>query len=121
MIINRHKNIQITKFDDTKITSALDQVAIEEPLEIQLCSETEALSAAKSISVTMRTPGHDKDLATGFLFTESIIRNAEDIKSIDIVGETDQESGSKNIVRVAIEPSVEIDLDTDFRFSSKPH
>ena len=112
MIINRHKNIQITKFDDTKITSALDQVAIEEPLEIQLCSETEALSAAKSISVTMRTPGHDKDLATGFLFTESIIRNAEDIKSIDIVGETDQESGSKNIVRVAIEPSVEIDLDT---------
>jgi FdhD protein len=111
MITKRHKSIQITKFDDTKVTSALDQVAIEEPLEIQLCSETEALSAAKSISVTMRTPGHDEDLAMGFLFTESIIHSAEDIKSIDVVGETDQESGSKNIVRVSIKPSIEIDTD----------
>lgn len=111
MITKRHKSIQIKKFDDTKVTSALDQVAIEEPLEIQLCSETEALSAAKSISVTMRTPGHDEDLAMGFLFTESIIHSAEDVKSIDVVGETDQESGSKNIVRVSIKPSIEIDSD----------
>ena len=51
-----------------KVTSALDQVAIEEPLEIQLCSETEALSAAKSISVTMRTPGHDEDSSDGLSF-----------------------------------------------------
>ena len=112
MTINRHKSIQITKFDNTKVISALDQVAIEEPLEIQLCSETKTSSAAKSISVTMRTPGHDEDLATGFLFTESIIHGTEDIESIDVVGEVDKESGTKNIVRVSIKPSVTIDEDS---------
>ena len=112
MTIKRHKNIHIKRFNDAEVTAVSDQVAIEEPLEIQLCSETKTSSAAKSISVTMRTPGHDEDLAIGFLYTESIIHGAEDIKSINVIGDIDKESGTKNIVRVTIKPSVTIDEDS---------
>lgn len=51
-----------------------DQVATEEPLEIRV--------NGKSISVTMRTPGHDKELAAGFLYTEGIIHSPKDITEI---------------------------------------
>ena len=110
MITKRHKSIQIKKFDDTKVTSALDQVAIEEPMEIQICSNTESLSAAKSISITMRTPGHDQDLAIGFLFSESIIENSDDIAAIDEIGKVDQDSGTSNIIRVTLNSKANLDI-----------
>ena len=47
----------------------MDYVAVEEPLEIQVSSAAATGAAAKSISITMRTPGHDAELALGFLFT----------------------------------------------------
>ena len=62
-----------------------DLVAIEEPLEIRL--ET------RPVTVTMRTPGDDYDLAAGFLFTEGVIRSYADVESI-------QHWGSPNEVRV---------------------
>lgn len=62
-----------------------DLVAIEEPLEIRL--------EAKPVTVTMRTPGDDNDLAAGFLFTEGVIRTYSDVESV-------QHWGSPNQVRV---------------------
>ncbi len=61
-----------------------DIVAVEEPLEIRL-GYRDALRGRlhKSISITMRTPGDDFNLACGFLFSESIIRDINDIESID--------------------------------------
>ena len=103
--------ISIEKISGSSIVTSEDHVVIEEPLEIQLCSSTVDSSAAKSISITMRTPGHDQDLAVGFLFGESIIQNEGDIKSIDLVGETDTKHGLQNIVRVTIEPSVILDME----------
>ena len=103
--------ISIEKISGSKIATSEDHVVIEEPLEIQLCSSTVDSSAAKSISITMRTPGHDQDLAVGFLFGESIIQNEGDIKSIDLVGETDTKHGLQNIVRVTMEPSVILDME----------
>ena len=60
-----------------------DTVATEEPLEIQLSYEkTGGLRVTRSVAVTMRTPGHDAELAAGFLFTEGLLQSPEQIESI---------------------------------------
>jgi len=65
------------------ITDTEDELAIEEPLEIQLAYESGTGFIKKNIAVTMRTPGSDEELAVGFLFTEGIIKNRNEIKGID--------------------------------------
>jgi FdhD protein len=71
-------NISIRRITNTVSTYTDDQLAIEEPLEIQLAYGAGANYSKKAISVTMRTPGNDEELAAGFLFTEGIIKcNAE--------------------------------------------
>ncbi len=70
--------VEVRRFDDST-TDAGDVVAVEEPLEIQLVLDGRDFS----LSITMRTPGQDEDLAAGFLFTEGIIdRSGQIWKSI---------------------------------------
>jgi FdhD protein len=59
-----------------------DSLSIEEPLEIQLGYGHAKSRKTKSISVTMRTPGDDFDLAAGFLMTEGVVHDANDIETI---------------------------------------
>jgi FdhD protein len=59
-----------------------DSVAVEEPLEIQLVYGAADNRKVKSVSITMRTPGNDQELAAGFLLTEGVLRDAADITSI---------------------------------------
>ncbi len=96
--------VEISKISGDQESSRPDIVAVEEPLEIQLTSPTATNSAARSISVTMRTPGNDVELALGFLYTEGVVRSADDIASADVVGE------EQNTVRVELKPEVEFDL-----------
>ena len=79
--------------------TADDRLAPEEPLEIRI--------RARPISVTMRTPGHDEDLAVGFLLTEGVIQSAEDIVKI----ETPERAGGFNLINVFLRPEVRLDLD----------
>jgi FdhD protein len=58
-----------------------DHLAVEEPLEIQLSYYQSEKKITKSISITMRTPGHDQELAAGFLFTEGIVTNRDQVAS----------------------------------------
>lgn len=67
----------VEQWEDGSLSRAQDYLAVEEPLEIRI-GET-------PISVTMRTPGHDLELAAGFLFTESIISSQSQLQSIDFV------------------------------------
>jgi FdhD protein len=61
----------------------MDKLAIEEPLEIRLAFGAGLTRTVKNISVTMRTPGSDAELATGFLFTEGIIKDKNELASVN--------------------------------------
>jgi FdhD protein len=65
------------RYDGNGFEPRADEVVTEEPLEVRLNGE--------SLAVTMRTPGDDRNLAAGFLFTEGIIGNRNDILSIEEV------------------------------------
>lgn len=110
-MIGSSQSIEIHKVDDSGITRKNDNVAVEEPLEIQVSADSADGSAAKSVSITMRTPGADEELAVGFLFTEGIITSADQVLSVRHYGEADPDSGLQNIVRVEIDPNVDLQLD----------
>ncbi len=77
------KRLQVIKLSEAESTAALDALAIEEPLEIRLEYGLHGERKAQNISVTMLTPGHDAELAAGFLFTEGIIKSKEDVSSVE--------------------------------------
>ncbi|MBM3416871.1 MAG: formate dehydrogenase accessory sulfurtransferase FdhD [Bacteroidetes bacterium] len=67
---------------------AEDLLAVEQPLEIKIVYGPENDRQQRNISVTMCTPGHDEELATGFLFTEGIINGKDDIMNCGAAGNT---------------------------------
>jgi FdhD protein len=73
------------------LVDADDELAVEEPLEIQLSYGENGQSVQKSVSVTMRTPGCDQELAVGFLFTEGIIQNRDQVREAQSVPFTDNQ------------------------------
>lgn len=72
----------IKKVNAEKPVDAFEFLAVEEPLEIILVYSTTNGRAKKNISVTMRTPGADEDLAIGFLFAEGIINEVAQVNTI---------------------------------------
>jgi FdhD protein len=83
---------------------AEDLLAVEQPLEIRIVYGPEKERRQKNISVTMCTPGHDEELATGFLFTEGLIKKKEDIlRCISL-----NKSGN-NIVIAELQPGISFD------------
>jgi len=82
---------RIKKVHNARITEEEDALAAEEPLEIRLLYGPAHNRKQQSITVTMRTPGQDTELATGFLFTEGIITSAADISDTQFL-QDDQRS-----------------------------
>ncbi len=79
-------------------------LAVEEPLEIQLGYGEETSREVKSIAVTMRTPGHDAELALGFLYTEGVIRDGADVDCV-----RDGQGHTGNVVCVELSAKVEVE------------
>lgn len=106
------QSTSITKIGD-QIQEQDDLLAVEEPLEIRLGYGFVNERNQSSISVTMRTPGHDFELALGFLFAEGIIRSYEEVASIKYCHSTksaQQVQEKENIVRVELSPNTPVDL-----------
>lgn len=102
--------VDISKVRDGAQKALADSVAVEEPLEIRLGFSTPKGRTARSISITMRTPGNDAELAAGFLYTESIVHSPADITAIETCGPPAPDSGNHNIIRVDLAPEVDVDL-----------
>jgi len=69
---------RVITVNDGQRRSRSDQIAVEEPLEIRL----RAGDASERLAVTMRTPGHDFELAAGFLFAEGLIAGRDELATI---------------------------------------
>jgi FdhD protein len=80
----------ITRYEDGRPTVREDRVTVEEPLEIRIGGET--------MAVTMRTPGHDHDLAAGWLVTEGIVSRPEELVRIEHCRETRSPEEEGNVV-----------------------
>jgi FdhD protein len=87
-----------------------DRLAVEEPLEIRLGNYVSERRVRKTISITMRTPGDDPELAAGFLFSEGIVRSADDIERIFHSGAPLEQTGTRNTINVDLRAGVSVDL-----------
>lgn len=102
--------ISIVRVDGGAATTDEAIVVAEEPLEIRLGYGPLDDRREMRLSVTMRTPGQDAELATGFLFTEGIITGMDQLLRIDQC-ENVKEEERGNVVRAELHPSVEMDLE----------
>ena len=90
--------------------SASDQLAAEEPLEIRVGYEIDGARQHRTLSVTMRTPGHDEELAAGFLLTEGMIQDKTDLLGIIPCPDVKKEEEAGNVVRAELAAHVKVDF-----------
>lgn len=79
----------------------LDALAVEEPLEMRLAWRERDADQEQAVAVTMRTPGHDAELAVGFLHGEGLVTRSQDVASCEAAG---------NVVRVRLAEGCHVDL-----------
>jgi len=108
----RSRQVDIRRIGNDDDATDEDLVAVEEPLEIRLGFGGKGGRDEKSISITMRTPGNDDELAVGFLFSEGILTSADDIvevwhRSPPIPGDADL----RNVIRIDLADDAEVDFD----------
>jgi FdhD protein len=95
--------VQVSRISGGNSTVRTDVLAVEEPLEIRLDCDVAGTRVRRAVSITMRTPGHDRELAIGFLFTEGIIAAQGEVTGV-------VSCGAGNVVRVNLRHGVEVDL-----------
>ncbi len=89
---------------------AIDALAVEEPLELRLLWGPAEDRRDTALSITMRTPGSDLELAVGFLVGEGIVQAREDVASVRHDGRAVRPDGTSNVVRVALAANVGVDV-----------
>ena len=96
---------EVLKLKSKKQENIEDAISIEEPLEMLLKYKKNNKWVIENISITMRTPGNDEDLITGFLFNEKIIENFNQIEKIEKEGKGVGKYNLKNKIVIRINNS----------------
>lgn len=109
---DRGRHVDIRRVDAGTESTTDDVVAVEEPLEIRLGFTSQDGREEKSVSITMRTPGNDDELALGFLFTEGVIESPDQVIEVwhrgpPVPGDPDL----RNVIRVDLADDTGVDLD----------
>src|SRR5215510_13131358 len=94
---------RVVKVRETGVSECQDHLAVEEPLEIRL--------AGINLTVTMRTPGEDEELVTGFLFSEGVISGADDLDVIARYRGPDGDPDDGNVMNVLLRGDVRLAKD----------
>jgi FdhD protein len=94
--------VRVCRVSDAGSTVLPDVLAVEEPLEVRLGHDANGRRVHAPVSVTMRTPGHDHELAVGFLFTEGIVVAREEVAGV-------RSCGTGNVVRVDLAAGIAAD------------
>jgi FdhD protein len=94
-------DVEVVRYRDRNRAPATDTVVVEEPLEIQVLSRSD--SEYRSLCTTMRTPGHDEELAVGFLFNEAVIRAASQVRQVSPWGPFRGTAHVQNVSRVELD------------------
>ena len=102
-----HRQVQIDALRDAGHVHRADAIAVEEPLEIRLLrvGSDDNGGTGRPVSITMRTPGHDSELALGFLHGEGLVREPRDVIDVRPCGPTG------NVIRVTVRADLPLDLD----------
>ncbi len=100
-------NVRIRRHVDGRLLDRKDVVAVEEPLEIRIEHTRDGARHMSAISVTMRTPGSDFELAAGFLSGEGILQHRDQVSEINYC--QGDEPQTYNIVQVRLRPETPFD------------
>jgi len=100
----------VIKLKDSSVEEVKDFVSVEEPLEMNLKYKVDSKWITEHLSITMRTPGHDEDLISGFLFNERIIENFSEIENIEKIGEKVGDFNIQNRIVATINNTKNIDI-----------
>ncbi len=105
---------QVVTVDGDRRTRRSDRLATEEPLEIRV---EEPGAEQRNVAVTMRTPGHDFELAVGFLLTEGLISTREDVRTVRYCA-VPREEQHYNVVTVSVARVLEFEQRNFYATSS---
>ena len=100
----------VTKLRKNKTEEVKDYVSVEEPLEMNLRFKKNSNWLTENLSITMRTPGNDEDLVTGFLFNERIIEDVNQIIKIEKKGDKVGDYNIQNKIEATIDNIKNIDI-----------
>ncbi|MEZ4775251.1 MAG: formate dehydrogenase accessory sulfurtransferase FdhD [Bacteroidia bacterium] len=101
--------VSVLRVFPDKQESQEDLLAVEEPLEIRLGFGPLDSRETRSLSVTMRTPGHDEELALGFLLSEGIVQGPSDIVQIRHCEKINAPDDWGNVIRAELSPETDLD------------
>ena len=101
---------KVLKYNSGKFENIEDLISIEEPLEISIKFKEKDDWIKRILSITMRTPGDDKDLVRGFLFNEQLIKNIKDIDTIESFGDEVGQYNIQNKILVTLNNSENINI-----------
>jgi len=100
----------VIKSKDGSVEEVKDFVSVEEPLEMNLKYKIDGKLITEHLSITMRTPGQDEDLISGFLFNERIVENFSEIENIEKIGEKVGDFNIQNKIVATINNTKNIDI-----------